>query len=1094
MPNLRVVLAAAAAVFSATPLGMYIVYRYLRRLNLGKLPISTASVAYKHDSYGNVLTWDNYAFKINGSPVILCSGEFHPWRVPDRERWKPILETYKAAGLNCIRIYFHWGYHSPGPYICAETQAGGHPIWLVAKKHVRIRHSVTSYRRVYDAEYSRYCREWLLAMLPIIARHQVTVKQNGCVLALQIENESFENFLHIPLGLADDMRYLSKVARDECKITVPLFHNDAFEADSFNAHPPSYRVYGKEHFGLDLYSFDKYVVFAPTSAPLSNIMTGDQKTSTWKPWTPETVEGSLDGMEMKVRGFKGAAASGPIFIAELQGGWFNHYSLGCTYDNIYEYYGENYTRLIFDTCISQGVTAFNYYMFYGGTNWGTLGDPDVYTSYDYSACIREYGFLSGRGRKLRLGLSFARTFSPLLSRTDAIPANSATVTVNKPRVLNRQRVSVGTKHAVFTFLRNFCEEFTGSTENESKLFSVSLNGREGVSLICKLPYKQSFISLGNYRCENSGILLLLSTVPIHMRTFVQKNKKKTEVWIIQCDNEITGEMAFDGDVKVIYSHGSLQPSVRSVPVSNSSIVSFAGHQGWCSLSLKGAEADELLILALTGDDIYTLCPSFEEPYWCASGLWSEVDAKRADAIRKTASANEATSTSWGAYGISYNPVEGRLELQWRACDKTMYFIPGSMVEPTLSQPLQNAGFIRSDGLSQLSPYSGFPGLYFRNRDQSIPATPPGSHLGRFSRWSRRVTDFDKLSWKPLAMGKHNRPTKDTIDLLYTSGHVFYRVSYVTPKNSVATALTINVRHRCQVYVNGKLYGGHTTYSLQLMRPGAKNGPDFLPHWYTYTIPSERLNSVGEKNEVILVIESYGLSRQAFSFNDVRSPRGLLGIKVEAVSNSMLFGQMKKAVSFNLAVAGVDVTTLSQIFAVCGFPDESSIDGYKELLGHESQVANGEDDSGRARLIVEPSSYGLPTWYSGHFRVQFDQAIEAIGATKSLRIPLRLHVTGPASAHIWIEDTYIARYHGNGDSVQKDFAIPEALVAKTKDQDMKVKVLLYGRSDSENYICLEALGWENQNEVVASSPSERWSGNLVAGGSVFATLKESVLLK
>lgn len=26
-------------------------------------------------------------------------------------------------------------------------------------------------------------------------------------------------------------------------------------------------------------------------------------------------------------------------------------------------------------------------MFYGGTNWGTLGDPDVYTSYDYCNVI-----------------------------------------------------------------------------------------------------------------------------------------------------------------------------------------------------------------------------------------------------------------------------------------------------------------------------------------------------------------------------------------------------------------------------------------------------------------------------------------------------------------------------------------------------------------------------------------------------------------------------------------------------------------------------------------------------------------------------------
>jgi hypothetical protein len=112
----QIVIAAAASVVTATPLAMYLLYRYLRRINLGNLPITTASVAYNQAAYGNILTWDKYAFKINGEPVMLCSGEFHPWRVPDRERWRSILETYKAAGLNCIRIYFHWGYHSPGMY------------------------------------------------------------------------------------------------------------------------------------------------------------------------------------------------------------------------------------------------------------------------------------------------------------------------------------------------------------------------------------------------------------------------------------------------------------------------------------------------------------------------------------------------------------------------------------------------------------------------------------------------------------------------------------------------------------------------------------------------------------------------------------------------------------------------------------------------------------------------------------------------------------------------------------------------------------------------------------------------------------------
>ena len=39
--------------------------------------------------------------------------------------------------------------------------------------------------------------------------------------------------------------------------------------------------------------------------------------------------------------------------------------------------------------IAVGATAQSFYMTYGGTNWGWLGMPENYTSYDYGAAIRE---------------------------------------------------------------------------------------------------------------------------------------------------------------------------------------------------------------------------------------------------------------------------------------------------------------------------------------------------------------------------------------------------------------------------------------------------------------------------------------------------------------------------------------------------------------------------------------------------------------------------------------------------------------------------------------------------------------------------------
>ncbi len=149
------------------------------------------------------------------------------------------------------------------------------------------------------------------------------------------------------------------------------------------ARDDSYRLFGKRTFGIDLYGFDKYVVFCPTSAPLATMTVNKDSKNAWSDWDPQIVVKAFADTEKRVRSFGGGAAESPIFIPELQGGWFNHYTVSHTFDDVYDYYGATYTRLITDTCFFQGLTAANFYMFYGGTNWGTLGDPDVYTSYDY---------------------------------------------------------------------------------------------------------------------------------------------------------------------------------------------------------------------------------------------------------------------------------------------------------------------------------------------------------------------------------------------------------------------------------------------------------------------------------------------------------------------------------------------------------------------------------------------------------------------------------------------------------------------------------------------------------------------------------------
>jgi hypothetical protein len=267
-----------------------------------------------------------------------------------------------------------------GPYLCGETQAGGFPAWLIAKREIRIRHSLISFLRVFDSQYQMYCRQWFQNVCPILQKHQVTSKKNGCIIGFQIENESFELFKGVPMGLADDMRSLCKAARD-FGITVPLYTNDGWEAGSWVSRPDDYTIFGKKTFGIDIYGFDKYVVFCPTIIPVKEIYKGTGELVDIPEWGPNDVIDGFSNMESKVRKIGGGASTSPLFIPELQGGWFNHYIIHHTYDTIYSFYGEKFTRIIFETSLLEGIymdlRRRHSYEFLYVLWWYQLGDVNL---------------------------------------------------------------------------------------------------------------------------------------------------------------------------------------------------------------------------------------------------------------------------------------------------------------------------------------------------------------------------------------------------------------------------------------------------------------------------------------------------------------------------------------------------------------------------------------------------------------------------------------------------------------------------------------------------------------------------------------------
>jgi len=322
------------------------------------------------------VNFDKYSLIIDGKRTYIKSGAFHYFRVPGAELAKDRFLKLKAAGYNAVDLYFHWQYHSeekgkydfaglkdvrkvlqmardvglfviarPGPFINGELSAGGLPFWLIEDDSVIPRNRVgTEYH--YSPEYMKYITEWYDNIIPIITEF------NDIVIGFQIENEYATDTME-----EDYMRELYKMAREK-GITCPIFHNDAYFC-------------GLWADVVDIYACDYY----PYINPNQN-------------WKKDNF--CFDSLDNNEEMFRSCKENSPIFIAELQAGWFDKWD-GQGYKHLRDALGDQHINIMTKTALSQGTTMFNHYMAVGGTSWGNLACDEVYTSYEFCAPIDEYG-------------------------------------------------------------------------------------------------------------------------------------------------------------------------------------------------------------------------------------------------------------------------------------------------------------------------------------------------------------------------------------------------------------------------------------------------------------------------------------------------------------------------------------------------------------------------------------------------------------------------------------------------------------------------------------------------------------------------------
>ncbi|KAJ5245543.1 hypothetical protein N7489_005639 [Penicillium chrysogenum] len=516
-----------------------------------------------------VVQWDHYSFQINGQRIFIFSGEFHYWRIPVPALWRDILEKIKAAGFTAFAFYSSWAYHAPnnatvdfttgarditpifelakelgmyiivrpGPYVNAEANAGGFPLWVTTGDYGTLRND--------DTRYTNAWTPYFTEVTEITSRYQVTDGHYSIVY--QIENEYGNQWLGDPtLRVPNEtaiayMELLKANARDN-GITLPLTVNDP----NMKTHS-----WGKDWSdaggNVDVAGLDSY--------PSCWTCDISQCTSTNGAYVPFQVLEYHDY-------FQESQPSMPAFMPEFQGGSYNPWGGpegGCPGD-----IGDDFANLFYRWNIGQRVTAMSLYMMFGGQNPGAMAAPVTASSYDYSAPISEDRSIWSKYHETKLLALFTRSAKDL-TMTELM--GNGTQYTDNPAVRAYELRNPETNSAFYaTFHSN-----TSISTNEP--FHLKVNTSAGVLAV---PKYASTIRLNGHQSKiivtdfTFGLKsLLYSTAEV--LTYAVFDKKPTLVlWVPTGES---GEFSIKGakkgstkkcqgcsQVKFIKEHGGLTTS------------------------------------------------------------------------------------------------------------------------------------------------------------------------------------------------------------------------------------------------------------------------------------------------------------------------------------------------------------------------------------------------------------------------------------------------------------------------------------------------------------------------------------------------------
>ncbi|KAG8689056.1 hypothetical protein FRC11_004226, partial [Ceratobasidium sp. 423] len=393
-----------------------------------------------------------------------------------------------------------WVVLRPGPYINAEVSGGGIPHWVTSETAGHLRTNSTDYARTWEPYIDA------IADILVKGNWQIGDKTGGPVIAVQLENEYLST--HSP-GHKYKAPYMAALAKRfvDRGVVVPLTYNDAYmggnyatgeidqceEGQEEGAEDGSH---GKGRCGVELYGVDSYPQRFDCSNP-----------DVWNP-----VVTTYHDFHMNTNPHE------PLYIPEFQGGSFDawgggtkHGWAGAGYEACRQLTGPEFSQVFNLGLWANNAKMINLYMLYGGTTWGYMTFPGVYTSYDYGAGITETRRLTSKYAELKRQGLFLRSV-PEFYATDVI-GNSTdsdghpTVNIDNSKVFGTLLRNEATgaefyivRHADSTsretvgFKLNFPSPLHSSTGVQSiplTIPSITLSGRASKVLLRNVSYGSS---------------------------------------------------------------------------------------------------------------------------------------------------------------------------------------------------------------------------------------------------------------------------------------------------------------------------------------------------------------------------------------------------------------------------------------------------------------------------------------------------------------------------------------------------------------------------------------------------------------------------